>query len=69
MGGLSSSANWMLTLAVPVLVWELSESVTLVGTAAALILAMAIAGIGAMKNVTGTSSAVARGVSITPAAE
>lgn len=36
MGGLSSSANWMLTLAVPVLVWELSESVTLVGTAAAV---------------------------------
>ncbi len=33
-GALSSSANWMLALSVPVLVYELTESVTLVGTAA-----------------------------------
>ncbi|MEM9177137.1 MAG: MFS transporter [Myxococcota bacterium] len=34
-GAFSSSANWMMSLAVPVLVWSLTESVTLVGSAAA----------------------------------
>ena len=33
-GALSSSANWMLTLSVPVLVWELTESASMLGTAA-----------------------------------
>ena len=32
-GALSSSANWMLTLSVPVLVWELTESASMLGTA------------------------------------
>ncbi|MBJ21664.1 MAG: MFS transporter [bacterium] len=34
-GALSSSANWMLGLSVPVLIYEITGSVTLVGTAAA----------------------------------